>query len=326
MDITVRKNYSHHDKISKREIRKYFRVGSYALLFFAFMFTYFFLQDENLRILGSLTYKVVARKIALGGALTFLILVLKNLTERLIVKRSKAPTYYNLLRVVRLTSLLLIAVSIISTFFVNWYAAAVSLGVISLILSFSLQTPLTSLIGWVYILMRSPYRVGDRIKINSLKGDVVEVNYLDTTLWELGGDYLSNDVPSGKLIRFPNSMVLQNAVFNYSWEKFPYLWNEVSIFVPYNSDLEHVEKVMKTITAKELGPELNKSIKHFKEVVKETSVDEESIHEEPFVSFNIHEELYIQATVVYPVELNRSIGIRNRLIKNILAELQKAKA
>jgi len=325
MDITVRKNYSYHDKITKGEIRNYFLVGSYALLFFVFLLSYFFLQDENLRILGSLAYKVVVRKIALGGVFTFLILVLKNLAERLIVKRSKAPVYYNLLRVLRLTSILLIVVCIISTFFVNWYAAAVSLGVISLILSFSLQTPLTSLIGWVYILMRSPYRVGDRIKISALKGDVVEINYLDTTLWELGGDYLSNDIPSGKLIRFPNSLVLQNAVFNYSWEKFPYLWNEVSIFVPYNSDLEHVEKVMKTITIKELGSELNKSIKHFKEVVKETSIDEEGIHEEPFVSFNIHGESWIQATVIYAVDLNHSINIRNGLIKNILAELQKVK-
>jgi small-conductance mechanosensitive channel len=325
MDITVRKNYGPHDKITKKEIRNYFRVGSYALLFFVFLLTYFFLQDENLRILGSLAYKVVVRKIALGGVFTFLILVLKNLVERLVVKKSIAPAYYNPLRVLRLSSILLIAISVVSTFFVNWYTAVFSLGVISLILSFALQTPLTSLIAWVYILIRSPYRVGDRIKINALKGDVVEVNYFDTTLWELGGDYLSNDVPSGRLIRFPNSMVLQSAVFNYSWEKFPYLWNEVSIFVPYNSDLDHVEKIMKAITAKELGTELNKSIKHFKEAVKETSVDEEGIHEEPYVSFNIHEESWIQATVIYPVELNRSIGIRNRLIKNILAELQKAK-
>jgi len=156
MDITVRKNYNHHDKITKKEIRNYFRVGSYVLLFFVFLLTYFFLQDENLHILGSSAYKVVVRKIALGGVFTFLILVLKNLAERLIVKRSKAPAYYNPLRVLRLASILLILISIISTFFVNWYTAAVSLGVISLILSFSLQNPLTSLIGWVYILMRSP--------------------------------------------------------------------------------------------------------------------------------------------------------------------------
>jgi small-conductance mechanosensitive channel len=325
MDITVRKNYSHHDKISKKEIRNYFRMGSYVLLFCIFLLTYFFLQDENLRIFGSLAYKNIARKISLGGVFTSIILVLRNLAERVIIRKLKAPAYYNLMRVLKLASILLIALSIISTFFVNWYTAAVSLGVISLILSFALQTPLTSLIGWVYILLRSPYRVGDRIKINALKGDVVEVNYLDTTLWELGGDYLSNDVPSGKLIRFPNSLVLQSAVFNYSWEKFPYLWNEVSVFVPYNSDLEHVEKVMEAITAKELGAELNKSIKHFKEVVKETSVDEEGIHEEPFVSFNIHGESWVQATVIYAVELNRSIDIRNRLIKYILAELQKAK-
>ena len=162
-----------------------------------------------------------------------------------------------------------------------------------------------------------------RKNINYLKGDVVEVNYMDTTLWELGGDYLSNDVPSGKLIRFPNSLIFQSAVFNYSWEKFPYLWNEVSIYIAYDSDLEKIEKIMKDITIEELGAELNEGVRHFKDIVKDTSVNEEYISENPFVSFDIKEEAWIKATVTYPVELNHSINIRNRLIKKILNELKK---
>ena len=71
---------------------------------------------------------------------------------------------------------------VISVLFVNWYTAFLSLGLISLILGFALQTPITSLIGWVYILVRTPYRVGDRIKIGDATGDVIDVSYLDTTL------------------------------------------------------------------------------------------------------------------------------------------------
>ena len=57
-------------------------------------------------------------------------------------------------------------------------------------------------------------------------------------------------MPSGRLIRFPNSMVLQSAVFNYSWPEFPYIWNEIPFHVAYESDLEFVEKTLKKVTKK----------------------------------------------------------------------------
>ena len=46
-----------------------------------------------------------------------------------------------------------------------------------------------------YILVRTPYTVGDRIQIGDATGDAIDVSYLDTTLWEFGGPYLSTDHP-----------------------------------------------------------------------------------------------------------------------------------
>ena len=75
----------------------------------------------------------------------------------------------------------------ISILFVNWYAAVVSLGLIHLYLASPCKPPISSFIGWVYILVRAPYRVGDRIEIGDARGDVIDVGYLDTTLWEIAG-------------------------------------------------------------------------------------------------------------------------------------------
>src|SRR5438552_12323791 len=97
----------------------------------------------------------------------------------------------------------------------------------SVIVGLAVQTPMTSFLGWIYILVRHPYRVGDRIQIEDATGDVIDVSYLDTTLWEFGGKYLSTDHPSGRIIKFPNSKVLNTMVFNYSWPLFPYIWNEI---------------------------------------------------------------------------------------------------
>ena len=149
---------------------------------------------------------------------------------------------------------------VISFLFAKWYTAAVSLGLVSLILGFALQTPISSLIGWFYIVIRTPYRIGDRIQVGDFTGDVVEISYLDTTLWEFHGDYLSNDVPSGRLIRFPNTLVLQSEVYNYSWRKFPFIWNEVPFHIAYESDLEWVEKTIKEVAKKELGDDMAEAI------------------------------------------------------------------
>jgi small-conductance mechanosensitive channel len=97
-----------------------------------------------------------------------------------------------------------VAVIAISVAFVNWYAALTALGVGSIVVGLAVQTPLKSFVAWIYILVRQPYRVGDRIKIENATGDVIDVGYLDTTLWEFGGQCLSTDHPSGRIIKFPN--------------------------------------------------------------------------------------------------------------------------
>src|SRR5256885_7008848 len=144
---------------------------------------------------------------------------------------------------------LVIALIAISIVFVNWYAALTALGVGSVIVALAVQTPMKSFIGWIYILVRRPYRVGDRIKIGDATGDVIDVSYLDTTLWEFGGQYLSTDHPSGRLIKFPNSKVLNSTIYNYSWPLFPYVWNEIKFNIAYESDLEFVEKTMRETAA-----------------------------------------------------------------------------
>lgn len=163
-----------------------------------------------------------------GGLLIFIMLTVANVIEVFLIGRiPNRVSRFNLKRIFRLVVVVAIVFVAISVLFVNWYAAFVSLGLISLILGFALQMPISSFIAWIYILARAPYRVGDRIRIGDAHGDVIDVSYLDTTLWEFGGEYLWTDHPSGRIIKFPNSTVFDTPVFNYSWPLFPYVWNEI---------------------------------------------------------------------------------------------------
>jgi small-conductance mechanosensitive channel len=181
-------------------------IWSYVTLGMISFLMYFLLDYHVFTVFGR--YLLHLKKLSLGVGLAAIILTVSRFIEQGIAKRSQAATaQYNLIRFIRLLAVFIIMLMSISLLFENWYTAAVSLGLISLLVGFALQTPITSLIGWIYIVLRTPYHVGDRIQIDEFTGDVVEINYLDTTLWEFGGEYLTNDLPSGRLIRFPNSLI-----------------------------------------------------------------------------------------------------------------------
>jgi len=193
--------------------------------------------------------------------------------------------------------------------------------VLSLILGFALQTPITSLIGWVYLLIRQPYRVGDRIKIGEAKGDIIDVSYLDTTLWEVGGPYLSTEHPSGRIIKFPNSLVLSQTVYNYSWPLFPYIWNEIKFQVAYDTDLEFVARTMQQIVEEDLGEQMPDRVRVYRDLLSQTPVDELQIQEQPVVHFRASENTWLDAIVRYLVHPKESGRVKTRLTKKLLEKL-----
>jgi len=297
-------------------------VSSYAILGVIFIAVYFLLKLEVFEVFGK--YRMTLEKLALAAFIALVILTAVKISEFFIHKKSKTEyRRYNLIRMVRLVGILMILFVVTSFLFANWYAAAVSLGLISLLLGFALQTPISSLIGWFYIIVRNPYRIGDRIQVNEFKGDVVEINYLDTTLWEFGGSYLTSDLPSGRLIRFPNSLVFQSAVFNYSWQQFPFIWNEIPFHIAYESDLEFVEQTIRQIATDELGEKSADIIREFKTLAAKTAVDQKQVKEYPYVNFRINANTWVEVLVTYLVHPKKSGATRTNLIKKILAALNK---
>lgn len=257
------------------------------------------------------------------GAL-FIVLALaiaKSIRVYLISEVENRPARYNLTRVLNLAVTIAIVIIILSILFSSWYTALVSVGVLSLILGFALQTPITSLIGWIYLLIRQPYRVGDRIQIGSAKGDVIDVSYLDTTLWEVGGPYLSTQHPSGRVIKFPNSLVLNETVYNYSWPLFPYIWNEIRFQVAYNSDLDFITRTMQQVVEEDLGEQMPERIRVYRELLVQTPVDELQIQERPVVHFRASENTWLDAIVRYLVSPKEAGRIKTRLTKKLLEKL-----
>lgn len=295
-------------------------IGTYVLLSLGGLAMYALLAMHIITIFQQ--YHAWIQRGALCTFLAFAILSVAKYAEVLIGRYGHAKAVkYNLVRLVRILSVMAICMVVIAFLFENWYTAAVSLGLFSLVLGFALQTPISSFIGWLYIIIRNPYKVGDRIQVGDFKGDVVEIGYLDTTLWEFSGDYLTNDLPSGRLIRFPNTLVLQSEVYNYSWRKFPYIWNEIPFHIAYESDFAYVEATLKQVAKEVLGPDMDDKVKELKLLVQQTPVDELTIKEYPFVTFRINANTWVEAAVNYLVNPKQATTVRTDIIKRSITAL-----
>ena len=311
-----------NEKIKARATDKFWFV-THGLVLIGCAILYYLIGSKFIPLLQ--TEVDFSRRILRGFALIVVILATAKAVRVYAIGRIEdAVTRFTLQRIQYLVVTVLIAVIAISVIFVNWYAALTALGIGSIIVDLAVQTPMKSFIAWIYILVRRPYQVGDRIKIDDATGDVIDVGYLDTTLWEFAGQYISGDHPSGRVIRFPNEKVLDSIVYNYSWPLFPYIWNEIKFQIAYQSDLEFVAKTMQKIVEEEIGEEMMERIAVYRDLLARTPVDELEVREHPRVIFRVDEVTWIDAIVRYLVAPREAGSTKSRLIPKLLAALNVA--
>lgn len=249
----------------------------------------------------------ILKKLSLAVAMMAFVLLIGDVLQKVIKAHTNSEgDQYNLLRITKLLTIVFILIIAASFLFQNLYAAAVSFGLISLVLGFALQAPITSFIAWLYIVFRRPYQVGHRIQINHMRGDVIEISYLETVLLECSGDYLGNDRQSGRVIYFPNSLILKEQVINYSGPQVPFIWNETGLQIAYTSDLSFVEKCL-----------LEAANLDFKE--QYPALDSNNGNDwRPAVYFRNNQYAWLEAVISYPVEPFDTTGRRNRILKYAL--------
>jgi small-conductance mechanosensitive channel len=198
----------------------------------------------------------------------------------------------------------------------QWVGLLFSLGIVGFAVTFALQQPLFSLIGWLYIMLKQPYHVGDRVAIEDSKGDVVEVSFLVTTLWEINGGLVSSNQPSGRIITLPNSVVLSAHVKNYTRSEFPYVWNELTMQVAYETDIEFATDLMADVADEYLGDEMAARIGRYRDRIAETPVELE-VQDRPSVNI-VQQESWVEFRLRYLVHPRRGQRVKNELYKRIL--------
>ncbi|MDH5673304.1 MAG: mechanosensitive ion channel family protein [Myxococcales bacterium] len=125
-------------------------------------------------------------------------------------------------------------------------AMATFAGLLSAGLAISLKDVATNLAGWVFILWRRPFELGDRIDIDGDRGDVVDIRIFQHSLMEIG-NWIDADDRTGRILHVPNSKVFTATIANYTKGWFEQIWHEIPVVLTFESNWRDARKILQVI-------------------------------------------------------------------------------
>lgn len=255
-------------------------------------------------------------KIAIG---IVVILIVAGLVRRAASKYIVDPRdRYRVRKVIIFASYLAIVLLIAAVYSGKVQNLGITLGVAGAGAAVALQDVITSIAGWVVLSTGGIYRTGDRIAVSDITGDVIDIGVMRTTLMEIG-DWVKSDLYSGRIIRFPNNLVLKDAVFNYSAD-FPFVWDEFTLPVKYGGDRAAAEEILNRVSREVVGDYAEAARSTWKQVARKYLIDEAQV--EPIVTL-VATDNWIEFTVRYVVDYRTRRMTRHKIFKRILDEIDK---
>ena len=119
------------------------------------------------------------------------------------------------------------------------------IGLLSAGIAIALSDVLKNVAGWVLIVFRRPFKVGDRIEVGADAGDVIDIGVFRFTLMEIR-NWVDADQTTGRILHIPNATVFSEPLANYN-EGFPYIWVEIPVTVTFESDWQHAQDMVARI-------------------------------------------------------------------------------
>jgi small-conductance mechanosensitive channel len=187
-----------------------------------------------------------------------------------------------------------------------------AIGLLTAGITITLQELILSIAGSFYIFVVKVYQPGDRIEINGIKGDVIDIDSIYTTMMEIG-EWVSSDNYSGRIVKLSNAFVFKGPIYNYS-QDFPFVWDEVNLPIRYGSDVELAKSIVIKNTADILAADLSQSRLNWEEVVSKYYIEDANV--EPTLAITMTDN-WMQFNVRYIVDYRKRRSTRNLLNERI---------
>lgn len=179
-----------------------------------------------------------------------LVVAIGRVIQAALAHRVAGPdTRYRAVKAVRFATFAVILIALATVFSAKLAGVTVAFGVAGAGVAFALQEVIASVAGWLAVLSGGYYATGDRVQLGGIKGDVIDIGVLRTTLMECG-QWVDGDLYNGPIVKVANSFVFKEPVVNYSSD-FPFLWDEIKVPIRYGSDRAAARGILER-AAKEL--------------------------------------------------------------------------
>ncbi|GAB4221006.1 MAG: mechanosensitive ion channel [Spirochaetota bacterium] len=196
----------------------------------------------------------------------------------------------------------------------------VAFGVAGAGVAFALQEIIVSFAGWLAIMFGGFYKTGDRVQLGGIKGDVMDIGVLRTTIMEIG-QWVDGDLYNGRIVLVANSFVFKEPVYNYSGE-FPFLWDEIKIPIQYGSNYAKAKEIILSIAIKVVTDLPEKTKKQWEHLQQKYRL--ENAQTEPMVSI-VANDNWVEYTLRYIVDYRKRRITKTELFDRIIAEIESTK-
>lgn len=154
---------------------------------------------------------------------------------------------------ISLLAAIVLILGLLSIWFDDPTRLATALGLVSAGMAFALQQVVTSIAGYFVILRGSTFTIGDRISMGGVRGDVMRLGFIQTTIMEMGqppgtggaepGMWVHSRQFTGRIVTVTNSKIFAEPVFNYTRD-FPFIWEEMAIPIGFGADRTQAEAIL----------------------------------------------------------------------------------
>ncbi|AIY13828.1 mechanosensitive ion channel family protein [Cellulophaga baltica] len=255
--------------------------------------------------------KLVLWIVVIVASISFLRKVLKKRIADLAIR-------YKAQKGVEIIGYVLIALLILISFTVkNLEDYTIIIGLFTAGITFTLQELILSIAGSFYIFFVRVYKPSDRIEINGIKGDVIDIDSIYTTLMEMG-EWVSSDNYSGRIVKISNAFVFKGPIKNYSMD-FPFVWDELNILITYESDLELAKKIVQEQAELLLADYTEKSTAKWEEMVERYYIEDSKLA--PSIAINLTDN-WVAINLRYITDYKRRRATKHDLLELIQREIK----
>ncbi len=193
----------------------------------------------------------------------------------------------------------------------------VALGVAGAGIAFALQEVISSFAGWLAIMFGGFYKTGDRVQLGGIKGDVMDIGVLRTTIMETG-QWVDGDLYNGRIVLIANSFIFKEPVFNYSGD-FPFLWDEIKIPIQFGGDYDLAKEIILNVGVTVAGDLREQSREKWNSLQSKYRL--EDAQTDPMVSL-IANDNWVEYTLRYVVGYKNRRATKTELFIKLLKDIE----